>query len=436
MASRRSSMRKSLSTRFSTDERQLLQIALGDDCQSEGWFSAIGDDCCDFEAFESIPNSPMAEESNRRLTRRFFAISGDDSDDDDRQVKQRSSDSSPCIEDMYEKMQTFRHTLFEFADQEDDDKEDICDIFDQYCFDLDRVALALKEGASLEELVQVFEEGFAESLEQRLPAALEAQRTASLARQCSTHITGEMNGPAMGEDVTGLMTPPEGSEKARLNAADLVSCLRQSMARFRRSSVADCPTLMAAVNDASTRHRRSLAQAAIDLQRMPADPSRLRQSLVAANKHHRLSLIKAAEVLEAAGVGVGSSSFPSDAAAATEVESQLQMVQRAMETARRRHRLSVVKAVEDLKGTSEPSVLPANLEKKCAAFPRVQQAVVAAYAKQNAAKLTGSKKALMNTQIGGVTGKPAHFVHCGPVWAPSTPNPPCRAVRGTVRRKR
>jgi len=293
---------------------------------------------------------------------------------------------------MYGFEPTMQKQLMEFAVNDgEEDEDDGADLQNLFSFDPDQVAEALKRGATLDELVQSIEDAMAQRLEQRL-----------------ADFRGEPTGlgtpPRMG-DLTGLMTPPDSTPKP-LNQADLSARL----AKCRRSSV-----VMAAVNEASTRHRHSLVQVvAAGLTGAPSDPAKLRQSLVMANRLHRLSLVRAAEVLEAAGV--------EDRHASVELQQQLELVQQAVKAAQRRHRLSVVRAVAEVTGVNSSTQSPASASP---ALPRVRQAIVAAYARTHAATMSARERALMNTRV-GIAGKPSHFVHCGPL---RTPNPPNRAVR-------
>lgn len=394
MAGRRSSVRRSVGKRLSFADRQFLDLVLGDADSTEDYHTAYDDDCCDFA---SLPSSPGA--------RRFFNLC-EDSDDE---APSSRFDALPGLDAMYS-FDNMKKLLVDFADQDDEQEDDSGDLegqyaFDQYSFDVGQVARALQHGASLEELVSVIETGMAENLGARLALA-ETGEAADFGAQ-----------PVMG-DVTGLMTPPT-SEPKPVCPAELAARLT----RCRRSSVADCPRLMAAVNQASARHRRSMAEAVTeDLSESPADPARVRQSVAAARRQHRLSLIKAAEVLEVVEKMPETQQMPEE-----QVESQLNLLQRAVEVARRRHRLSIMKAVEEVTGVDGPSLVPESAASKCTALPVVRQAVVAAYAKKHNKELSNKNAlALMHTRVGGIAGKPAHYVHCGPL---RTQHPPNRAVR-------
>jgi len=149
--------------------------------------------------------------------------------------------------------------------------------------------------------------------------------------------------------------------------------------RRRRSSIAQHPQLLEAVSTAQSRHRQSLAKVVeTELRearrRSLATPLRqrecfsspeesvhcpslaqVRRSVAGAQRRRRSSLIRAAEVLEVAGVGIGQQQ------AQIEVEEHLDLVQRAVEIATRRHRQSILEAmarISIIEEEDEPEPMP------------------------------------------------------------------------------
>jgi len=104
-----------------------------------------------------------------------------------------------------------------------------------------------------------------------------------------------------------------------------------------------------AVGQIAKRHRRSLAQiVAAEIRKQDAPPrsfAKVRRSVASRQRQHRTGLIHAAEVLEAAGVGVTGS------ASSEQVALQLESVRRALDRAKRRHRQSLIVAVHHVHGS-------------------------------------------------------------------------------------
>lgn len=212
-----------------------------------------------------------------------------------------------------------------------------------------------------------------------------------------------------------------------------------------RSSIAQSPQLVQAVCKA-TRRKQSMMQAAVAEQLCgsvkaedrDAAVAKARQSVSNACRLHRMSVIQAAEVLEAAGIGVkvepleGALGASAAKAERREVDGKLRLVQKAVDIARQRHRQSVVAAARNVacapvgehQGCSADGAVG-----KTVAQAKIQKAVSAAYAEfgQRKREATSSGKVpvlgapLALLQSRTVPGKPAHFVHCGPARVPRYP---------------
>merc|ERR1719375_113357 len=115
---------------------------------------------------------------------------------------------------------------------------------------------------------------------------------------------------------------------------DRVSPLLSSPARARRSSVAIRPRLSLAIERACSHHGNTLAKAAAReveaLQASASLTSEVQRKVYSSCCQHRMSIIKAAEVLQEAGIGEESDDEHSDnAGISSEVSEKLQLVQKA-----------------------------------------------------------------------------------------------------------
>eukprot|EP00930_Biecheleria_cincta_P035669 TRINITY_DN24511_c0_g1_i1.p1 TRINITY_DN24511_c0_g1~~TRINITY_DN24511_c0_g1_i1.p1 ORF type:complete len:475 (-),score=98.53 TRINITY_DN24511_c0_g1_i1:33-1430(-) len=300
---------------------------------------------------------------------------------------------------------------------------------DAFDFDMRKVADAVKGGAPEEEVSALIQAEMFQSLQERLQSGPSEQEdsAAMLQRDAAR--------PCMSEDLSGMMTPPPGAAAGAVDGCEVEAklqdvlagqsssaekrCAGMTPARRRRSSIAQHPQLLEAVGTAASHHRRSLAEAVeTELGGKPLTAQmagRIRQSLVGMQRERRASLIKAAEVLEQVGVGTaGSRDAPE------EVGAKLQLVQKAVECAWRRHRASVATALE---AASRNVVSPANVRlMPCQTLTqeRVNNVIAAAYEKHRArhgCKGSGPThfRALMSTRlVTNMPGKSAYTVHCGP----------------------
>jgi hypothetical protein len=291
---------------------------------------------------------------------------------------------------------------------------------------------------------------------------------------------------------SGMMPRRRASAAARLraglegDATELEQdAFTTSSAKARRASIAHNDRLAQAVKAATTTFRRSLAplarqrtlssggatgeaeEAAEAAQ--AGEAARMRKSVAGACRRHRQSILLAAEVLDAAGVvGTEAASREEAAASQGDVDTQLSLVHKAVESARRRHRMSIAQAVEKAvektaatdheretgvcaQSVAKPSgagvpllnlpVPPCNglapgggcgstSARKGVARERVDSIVAAAYQRHEDLRKTskgkkvpvlGVPRALMHTRV-GLPGMRPHVVHCGPA-RPSPPDP-------------
>jgi len=268
---------------------------------------------------------------------------------------------------------------FDAVAEGSDDDFDGEELEDAYNFDPDMVADLLKNrGCSMAELTEKFQESMAQALERRLK-----EKTEPPVVEDRPECTG---------DVDGLMTPPNettaspiGSPDAKTVAEKLQQASQEAMARRgRRSSAVKRDAISTAMDQAVSRHRKSLVSFAATIEETgDKTQDKISQAMSQAQRRHRLSLSKAAETLDAAGFG------DHDQA---EVADKLTMVQKAMEEARRRHRRSIAEAVEKVTGMSptaaefKPS--PAQMSSDATPFnpsvqDRIQQAIAEAKRRQD-----------------------------------------------------
>jgi len=252
----------------------------------------------------------------------------------------------------------------------------------------------------------------------------------------------------MASDLSDRMTPGRSTSPSGAGGADhagdaLVAGVREAVAcktpSHRRSSVAQHSRLVEAINVASAKHRRSIAEAmaaelaatqsgdAAEPEHVPHVARAARKSLALVQRQHRDSLLRAAEVLEVAGVGIGAKGADiASPPGGSIVDEQLHLVQHALENARRRIRAQVTSAVQRAAmGTGKDSCIGAPIGsptgKRAATAARVEQAVAAAYSKYH------RPMALLHTNIVTKQGGRRHLgVHCGPTAARVEPTRPRR----------
>jgi len=330
------------------------------------WYTVNSDSVLGSEDFESTPSSPCREAACFRYADSDSEAGG-------------SATSGLALEDM------FRFNP-EDVDWDGDALEDV------YSFDPDKVAAALRDGADFGDLVNVIADSMAENLDSLVSEHFDPSPECMDEDLSGRMTPGRMTpaGDLAGRMTPGRMTPaldlcmtpgrmtPLGTEEAAVVAghtpqvlegvASKVADLLSSPARQRRSLVCGSPAkprrssmvqirprLSMAVEQAYSKHGSSLAKAAArelgSLQETIPDEDAELKGVTADIQHQvyksccrkRMSLIKAAEVLEVAGIDEDSDEGNHEgegiSAAVTE---KLKFVQEAVDAARRRHRESMV----------------------------------------------------------------------------------------------
>jgi hypothetical protein len=309
-----------------------------------------------------------------------------------------------------------------------------------FSFDLEKIAEALKRGVGQEELQNIIEAEMASSLENMMAESSQVSLS-----DPSPLMAGDLSGrmtPPLGESsqhdataaaLAGRMTPPttSGNEQGTPSAAELANRLGAVSAKHRRSSMLQNRRISMALQCACAEHEDSLAKAMVKELGATTECDRqevaqvMRQCVMNSRRQHRQSLMKAVDVLEAAGLGEEfDQESPNDEHSSSQVKSQLQFVQQAVDVARRRHRQSIVQAVHNrtgqhagkLHGVSDSPMSGLSRE-------RVQQIIDAAYAREQS-EARGSRRkgpvqqgtllALMSTR----TSQKGLAVHCGPPQRP------------------
>lgn len=250
-------------------------------------------------------------------------------------------------------------SFFALADSDSEEDEDDAELEDAYNFDPEICAQLLKHNRfTMEELTEKFQESMAQALERRLNVqTCLSSNTESGADgpyesvedrpDCQGDVDGRMTPP---KAHPGCMTPPvetmathAGPDEQAVAEKLEHAQQRAPFGRARRSSVIKQDAIQEAVSKAVSRHRRSLLCKVSEKNEegeLASPEGKSHVALKSAQKRHRLSILKAAETLDAA-------SLDEDEAA---VGKKLQMVHKAMEEARRRHRQSIAEAVQNVTG--------------------------------------------------------------------------------------
>jgi len=387
-----------IARRLSASDRHFLRLCLsgnsGSGSDSEAEFRSVAS-ASSKDDFESVPDSPRSGLSASTCSdsmRGIFYAMHTDSDED---VEDSDAGEAAKLE----------FTMFD-EDSDEDDNEDLNDVFS---FDLERVAELLKNGVDKEELSKAIEEMLGENLESRLAAVgttivVEPPPSAPCPslEQCRSlglpGVEGRGSGvatPSLPGTLSGLMTPAvltEDDVSPVPSAAEISARVYQVFSDIpeqrRRSSAMQHSRLAEAVNEATEERRQSLERACRDFCTAKPNPRRLsseavRRFVVNDCKRHRQSLLRAAEVLEVAGIGTEASRPQEDSAtiqvkAEAAISQQLRLVQGAMKAARRRHRQCVAKVVCDM---ASGGVDTAGLPCQNVAYEKIQQIIAKAYAR-------------------------------------------------------
>jgi len=238
------------------------------------------------------------------------------------------------------------------SDDDEEDCDDDAELDDIYSFDVDRVAMLLEQGADLEQITEVISQDLVESLEARVNESV-AETVADSHRKS-----------IVGTDLAGRMTPPSDEEKEPADKEDEeipegpkvtvveapASMSRASMrtSAARRSSMATRPRKSSIL----TRPKEMLQAADVGLNSSIQDiveAAKARRRLSALSKNKEASAKIPEQVKEAEKL-LKESEEKVKAGKATTKEDQVLMVQKAMAEARRRHRQSIAKAVNNISG--------------------------------------------------------------------------------------
>eukprot|EP00408_Alexandrium_pacificum_P019526 CAMPEP_0171191362 /NCGR_PEP_ID=MMETSP0790-20130122/19325_1 /TAXON_ID=2925 /ORGANISM="Alexandrium catenella, Strain OF101" /LENGTH=448 /DNA_ID=CAMNT_0011656507 /DNA_START=97 /DNA_END=1443 /DNA_ORIENTATION=+ len=443
--------RSSVARRLGSVDRQFLHLCLGDD-DADSYWTAVESDR---EGFASLPVSPQESGAGldpaARVERDFlrqvhFKLSCNSDDEDEGDASHSREGNS--LEEMFSfsGLDGRAAVCWNIGEGDEEDEEAMDgDLEDVYGWDIEKAVGALRRGAKLPELTDIIFEAMASELEERLAYHWSDDVECPGASDASTpRVTGELAGlmtPTRSLGASGESTPPAsavhpgaGSDAVARRLEERLS--RLSLSRSRRSSLATRPQLTGAISAEKQRHRRSLLSvptASLKEAELPAPAmDSIRRSIVGLQRRKTLSLLKAAEVLEAAGVGVeagggepsGVEAQPASAEPQTEVKQQLRMVQQAVERARRRHRRSVLDAMGTAAGRAEAREADRELAVPVPVLPcqgvaeeRIQRAIALAFSRHRArGKKAGAPPALtalMHTRV--FQGKRGHLVvHCGP----------------------
>eukprot|EP00439_Symbiodinium_sp_Y106_P077531 s1070_g16.t1 len=205
------------------------------------------------------------------------------------------------------------------------------------------VLARIQHGATVSASQETIQVGMAEAMIQRL--AQEDPEAEAARPDCQGDLTGRMTPPAQ-PTAFDANTPPDPKE--------LANKLEKVPGRARRSSMVRRGALDEAARSAAKNHRKSIAgiqksklidDDANKDRPMAARCDSILQAVANTRKRNRLSICKAVETLEAAGLG--------DEPDKEAVAQQLEMVQKCLLEARKKHRDTVAKvAMETVSPTS------------------------------------------------------------------------------------
>jgi len=254
------------------------------------------------------------------------------------------------------------------SDDEGDQSSDLEDMFD---FDPERLAQLVKNGASKEELAGHLQEEYAGALEERLETKAKPPELEDLAHE------------AMG-DIDTLMTPTATPTGAAGKPSNKLKEEERRSERQRRSlAIQHRPSAAqrgeAAVQVMEAFGRRSLARAeGASAEEREQLACAVAQAARRVSNRHRRSVTKAAEVLEEVAEA---SNVPLEKWSEEQVDSQVELIQSAMDEAFKRHTQSITAAVQSVtSGTKEKT----SSTESASVQDRISKAVAAAYERRNA----------------------------------------------------
>mmetsp|Transcript_17850 Transcript_17850/g.39135 ORF Transcript_17850/g.39135 Transcript_17850/m.39135 type:complete len:477 (-) Transcript_17850:82-1512(-) len=443
--------RRSVCRRLSVSDRRFLHFCLGDNGTTEDVFLTPSPTRSEFHSAHSARGTPPGPRPVPAGT--AFTLF-DDSDEEFESEEEADDD---------EAWRGFHVPRFWMASDDEasgdevpsDDGQDLQDMF---AFDHDRVAEALRRGAGLKELTDLIEEAMADALGNRLQV-LEADSDTSARPSMTTPRTsfvaqglklgeqllctppppevraspsGGQCTPQMAAELEDRMTPPaldaklrgvNDSARAFEHQATLPSPARRRCPPSRPSMQAEtAATASAQPPRCSEPAAQTVVERAGSLSRSEV-VARLRQSMPVASRRQRLSIAKAAEVLEDASGAASDAASPLVEAGA-DVEEQLRVVQQAIECARRRHRRSIVSAVRRVSqgaAAKEPRIRDQPLPCQKLSRKKVDAIIAAAYRQHpQCPGSNGAPVALLRTRaVPSSAGMPSNTVHCGPAQARS-----------------
>jgi hypothetical protein len=236
-----------------------------------------------------------------------------------------------------------------FSIRDDSDEEMDEEDMDDYDFDEAALIEMVKLGADTEKLSMTIQDAMAATFERKLHAK------ASLATFQPVN--------ADDYDVGGFMTPPISPTAGAPASPDEVAAGKSNDAAAvegrlskrggcRRSSLGArkgaTDSVSLAAEEVVARHRRSVAAKAASIDANEENVAELQQAMAEACGRRRLSLAKAADVLESAGFAEGGRSQE-------ETAKQLSIVTDAIEDAFKKHRKSIVKAITSIEEGTPPA---------------------------------------------------------------------------------
>lgn len=280
-------------------------------------------------------------------------------------------------------------------DSDDEGDYNADDLDDAYSFDSEIVAQMVKEGrTSQPQIIEAMKEAMAAALERRLrlaecghavePGADNPYANMHYGATCEDDIGGRMTPPAPSTP-TGCMfdCSPDAAVEERMRMAQARASAKARTVS-RRSSIVRRDAISQAMQDAVSRHRRSIVTKVTATDR-PAEL--IQQAMASAHRRHRMSVAKAAEVVEAAE--------PDNEQEAMEdnkrVAEQMHNMQQALEQARAGHRRCIAEAVKCVTNDTAAATAAASPD---TVQDRIQKAIAASYQR----RCGGSVAALTSQQ--------------------------------------